>query len=323
MNQNNTDNSWKSSPIMAWIRLARPLIVFISVFGALVGLLNVTLAEQMVNQGVNLNYGTLILVILGAASLSAGLMMHNDYTDLESDRVNRPHKPVPSGLISPGVAKWAGLGFMALSVVIAFLTTMPIDGSINWFCGILTVILFINGVLYNYKGKYLGIWGHVMVAFGVGAIPYWGAIAHRPQDWDLMIPLALGLFVMEIGREIMVCAGDIRGDIEAGFKTLPIKVGRQKSMILALIFYLASAPIFPIGTLGLWLVRPIFGKLYLYGVCFFLYVLFLTWVCTFWVVLEKPDDDEKIWNAFERYIRTGTRLAVVIFQVILFLEIFF
>ena len=60
----------------------------------------------------------------------------------------------------------------------------------------------------------------------------------------LMFPLALAIFVMEIGREIMVNAGDFNGDLKAGYKTLPVLLGRKKAMYVALIFYIAFIPIF-------------------------------------------------------------------------------
>ena len=39
------------------------------------------------------------MIILGPAFLSTGTMVHNDVTDLESDKVNRPHKPLPKKII--------------------------------------------------------------------------------------------------------------------------------------------------------------------------------------------------------------------------------
>ena len=104
----------------------------------------------------------------------------------------------------------------------------------------------IIGIIYNQSGKYTGIFGHIMVAIGVGVIPYWGAIAVKPTDFISMFPIALAIGVMEVGREIMVCAGDIKGDIKAGYETTPVRLGRLRSMQIALLFYIASIPIFTI-----------------------------------------------------------------------------
>jgi 4-hydroxybenzoate polyprenyltransferase len=77
--------------VEAWFRIVRPPIIIISVVGASVGALNVT-----IGQGLDLPQATYAMTCLFAALLAAGLMVHNDYYDLPSDRVTRPHKPLPS-----------------------------------------------------------------------------------------------------------------------------------------------------------------------------------------------------------------------------------
>ncbi|UCH87971.1 MAG: UbiA family prenyltransferase [Thermoplasmata archaeon] len=307
----------------AWFRIVRPPIVIISIFGACVGALNVTQPRDMALEPISL-----FLTMLGAGMLAAGLMVHNDYTDLESDRVNRPHKPLPRNIISPLTAKYTGLALMVLTIVITLLISFinPIESTLTpWGLNlpliVLTIAVVVIGVIYNQSGKYSGIWGHVMVAFGVGAIPLWGALALQPQHPLLMAPLAFAIFVMEIGREIMVCAGDIKGDIEAGYKTTPVRVGRLESMHIALIFYVLFIPVYPIPYFGWFGFSEIFGELYLWGASIFLLILLLTWVDTYRVAVKK--NDKNTWDAFERNIRTGTRLGVFFFQVVLFFEAFY
>jgi 4-hydroxybenzoate polyprenyltransferase len=260
--------------------------------------------------------------------LAAGLMVHNDYTDLESDKVNRPYKVLPQNIIKPETAKYTGLALMILAVFIAIIIGIitPVDSNLtpynlNLPLVILTIAVVVIGVIYNQQGKYSGIWGHVMVAFGVGAIPLWGALALQPQLPWLMVPLALSIFIMEIGREIMVCAGDIKGDIKAGYRTTPVRVGRINSMYVALVFYLLFIPLYPIPYFGWFGFTQIFGRLYIWGATVFLLILIVTWIDTYRVAVKG--DDSATWDAFERNIRTGTRLGVFFFQVILFVEVYF
>jgi 4-hydroxybenzoate polyprenyltransferase len=138
-----------------------------------------------------------------------------------------------------------------------------------------------------------------------------------------MLPLALALFTQEIGREIMVCAGDFTGDLKSGFKTIPVKYGRKKSMYIALIFYLFYIPLYPLPAYD-WLgigIPQVFGQVYLIGGGIFGFALLLTWILTFRVVLKG--DEKKTWAAFERYERTGTRVMVIVFQIFLLLEVFY
>ena len=36
--------------------------------------------------------------------ISASILVSNDYFDIETDKINAPHRPIPSNLVSPGEA---------------------------------------------------------------------------------------------------------------------------------------------------------------------------------------------------------------------------
>lgn len=305
--------------ILAWVKLIRPPILFLCSFGAIVSALNCALF-----MGVKLSYFQMLLLILAPASLSTGTMFHNDITDLKSDKINRPYKPVPAGILKEKTVYYTGLFFMVSSIFLALLVNYSDDGTINWNCGLLTLLLVIIGLYYNYYGKHHGIFGHMAVAFAVGAIPYWGGLAIFPDKPLLMLPLAVAIFFQETGREIMVCAGDYVGDLKAGFKTTPIRLGRKRSMQVALLFYLLFIPIFPLSAYdwtGLHLPQ-VFGWLYLVGGIILAFALIITWLMTYRVVV-KTDEEKKIWKAFERYERTGTRVMIIVFQIFILFEVFY
>jgi geranylgeranylglycerol-phosphate geranylgeranyltransferase len=304
---------------IAWIKMIRPPILFLCCFGAVVSALNCALFMR-----VNLSYYQLLFLILTPAFLSTGTMFHNDITDLESDKINRPKKPVPSGLLKEKTVYYTGLALMIASIFLASLVNYKDTGAINWECGVFTFVLVVIGLYYNYYGKHHGLVGHMAVAFGVGAIPYWGGLAVFPHQPLLMLPLAIAIFFQETGREIMVCAGDYIGDLKAGFKTTPIRLGRKRSMQIALFFYLLFIPIFPLSAYD-WVgihMPQIFGVVYLIGGSIFAASLLITWFLTYNVVI-KTDDEKKIWRSFERNERVGTRVMIIVFQIFIFLEIFY
>ena len=304
--------------IVAWTRMIRLPILFLCCFGAVVGALN---AAVFLNADVSLFQ--IFMLILAPAFLSVGTMVHNDVTDLKSDKVNRPYKPLPAGIIKKKTAYATGLFLIFASIIIALFVNIKDGGGLNWNCAIITAFLVSVSMYYNYYGKYHGIFGHISVAIGVGAIPYWGAIAIFPNELLLMLPIAVALFFLEVGREIMVCAGDYRGDLKAGFRTTPVRLGRKRSMHVALIFYLAFIPLFPLPAFD-WTgygVPQIFGSLYLIGGSLLAITLVLTWLLSYIEVLKG--DEKRIWTAFERYERTGTRVMIIVFQVFLLFEIFY
>jgi len=306
--------------IVAWFKIIRPPIVFISCLGAIVGALN---SAIYLNQKVSLSSFQILMIILGAAFFASGLMIHNDVTDLKSDKINRPHKPLPKGIINIKTASIIGVILMFLAIIIAFTINIKDKGILNWQCGFLSIFIVLIGLYYNYHGKSHGILGNISVSIGVGAIPFWGAMCVFPEKPLIMFPLAFAIFIQEIGREIMVCAGDYVGDLKAGFKTLPVKLGRKKSMYIALFFYLAFIPLYPLPAYD-WIglgIPQVFGLVYLIGGAVFAASLLLTWFLTYLVVLKN--DEEKTWQAFERYERTGTRVMVIVFQIIMVLEVFY
>jgi geranylgeranylglycerol-phosphate geranylgeranyltransferase len=315
--------------VEAWFRVVRPPIVIISVVGVSVGALNVTLGR-----GEDLEGATYGMTCLMAALLAAGLMVHNDYYDLPSDRVTRPHKALPSGAIKASTARDVGFVLMALAVAVGLLVRFPATGELDVVTALFAALVFLVGLYYNIRGKFTGLLGHAMVAFGVGLIPYMGAVPFH--DYANMLPLAAGIAVMEVGREIMVCAGDIEGDRAAGFSTLPVRIGQRRSLLAALGFYVASAPLFFIylpqivnwinGPVQGWCGTPpvdgvqdividphMFGDLYLIGAGAFLATLLALW----WLVWRAP-----AWESFERYIRTGSRVTIFLFQLLLVAEAF-
>lgn len=303
---------------IAWIRMIRPPILFLCCFGAIVSALNCAIFEHE-----TLSYFQIFLLILTPAFLSTGTMFHNDITDLESDKINRPKKPVPSGILKEKTVYYTGLTLMIGSIFLGTLVNYEKTG-LNWQCGFFTFILVIIGLYYNYYGKHHGLVGHMAVAFGVGAIPYWGGIAVFPNQPLLMLPLAIAIFFQETGREIMVCAGDLVGDLKAGFKTTPIRLGRKRSMQIALLFYLLFIPFFPLSAYD-WAgikMPQVFGAVYLIGGSILAASLLITWLLTYNVVI-KTDDEKKIWKSFEQNERIGTRVMIIVFQIFIFLEIFY
>ena len=65
----------------------------------------------------------------------------------------------------------------------------------------------------------------------------------------------------------------------------------------------------------------VFGNLYLIGGTLLAATFVITWLLSYIAVLT--DDEKKIWKAFERYERTGTRAMIIVFQIFIFLEVFY
>jgi hypothetical protein len=87
---------------------------------------------------------------------------------------------------------------------------------------------------------------------------------------------------------------------------------------VALGFYVASVPLFYLYLPELVRFVPdlreeVFGPLYVVGTTVFLVALFALWA----LVWRRPT-----WDSFEAYIRTGSRLAIFMYQLLLVSEAF-
>ena len=148
--------------IWALARLLRPVnVVMIMVGVALGGVLSDGLGALQGSNGARL-----LQAALSAALIAAAANCLNDALDLEIDRVNRPERPLPSGLVAVGTAKllW-GLGAGA-GIILA------ISLSLTHVALALAVVGLT--VIYNAYLKRTMLLGNVVVALVIGLTLLYG-----------------------------------------------------------------------------------------------------------------------------------------------------
>ena len=190
--------------------------------------------------GVQVDYLTLALVVVGTIFVSSQAMIFNDILDREEDKINAPHRPLPSGKISVKTAKIYGIIF----VVLALLTAAAID-IINpelYGLTVITAILFGGSLdLYNIKLKKMGFWGNLTIGINVIALFAYGSIHTflvHPGIGLPWIPIVVGACAGSgnVGREVIKGLPDIEGDREAGVRTIAVKYGPKVTAIIGSLF---------------------------------------------------------------------------------------
>jgi len=194
---------------------------------------------------------SLILVPI-VAFITAGGNTFNDLCDLEIDRVNRPERPLPSGIISPRDAgTLAGLLFAA-----GLLLSIPA----GFPCIVIAVANSLLLVSYARTLKRTALWGNVAVSYLAASIyPFGGALAGLPGI-GRTLPLAGITFLAMLSRELLKDAEDVEGDRRAGARTLPIALGVKKTGVAA---YACAVGAIAISLLP---VVPWWGPAYLAGI---------------------------------------------------------
>jgi|GEM_PF-4819642 len=168
----------------------------------------------------------------GLASVSMGAVMaaansFNDIVDLETDRIDKMCRPLPAARISHRSA----VAFLALLVVLALGSAIPIGGALAGATGVLLILALGYSVVF--KGK-VPVGNSVAVAVvSAAAIPY-GAVAAvggLPPLPCLLAWVASMLFVFAYDN--LKTAMDIRGDASAGLRTIATVRGLAVSVSLS------------------------------------------------------------------------------------------
>lgn len=171
------------------------------------------------------------LGFLSVFLISASSLILNDYFDLESDRINAPERPLPSGIVTKREVVF-------LSCVVTALGFLA--GALLSFWALLVGILtWAVGFLYNWRFKKTGLPGNLMVSFSVGMTFIFGGISvGKPFEVTVWFFGMLALLI-NLGEEIAADAMDVDGDRKAGSRSLPVLIGRENAIrISATLFFL-------------------------------------------------------------------------------------
>ena len=127
----------------------RPANLVTSVADVLAG---ATISAAVI-KGSTLSATDIILVCLSTIGLYGGGVVFNDVFDATLDAVERPERPIPSGLITKNNAALLGLALLIPGILFAFL--------INQIAGIVAIFIAVLALLYDKWGKHQSLLGPV------------------------------------------------------------------------------------------------------------------------------------------------------------------
>ncbi len=168
--------------------------------------------------------------------VAAGGNVVNDIYDIEVDKINRPHRALPSGRMTVRQA-WAYVGF--LSILGIFFAWIP--GRL--ISAIIVIIFEIIGYVYAAKVKTLGLAGNFMVAFSFAFGVLYGSmilaeVTSLPVMFAIPIPAWLFFFTAFLilqARETIKGAEDVEGDALRNVRTIARIYGYKTAAIVAAI----------------------------------------------------------------------------------------
>jgi geranylgeranylglycerol-phosphate geranylgeranyltransferase len=234
--------------LKGYYKLGRPL-------NALAGCLAVILGGYVAGATA---WWPVIMAGITTLLITAASNAWNDYLDIEIDKVNQPHRPLPAGHISPRGALIFSLVGTALSLVTAAFINQPAFyialGS--------NVLLF----LYSWRLKSTVLLGNAAVATIIALCMIFGGVAAgniQPTIW-----LAVTAFFAMMGREILKTMADYEGDLRQNCQTIATVWGKSIARVFVVVF---------LGIAAVVMLAPYFveqySPIYLYMLIFGVYPL--------------------------------------------------
>jgi len=172
----------------------------------------------------------IVFGFLSVFFISASALILNDYFDLESDKINAPERPLPSGLVTRPEVAALGIGVTLLGFTASAL--------VSWTALFCALLVWIVGFLYNWRFKQTGLIGNLMVSFSVGMTFIYGSIVvGRPFEITVWF-FGLLAFLIDLGEEIAADAMDLEGDRQTGSRSLAILLGGERALKLSAAIFL-------------------------------------------------------------------------------------
>ena len=164
----------------------------------------------------------LLLAALSAALITAGGNALNDLCGIIEDRRNKPPRPLPSGRLSPSIARLEIGIFLLAGILLA----LPLPTSAIAIA--LTAIASL--IFYNTYLKRVPLIGNLIIsALGGLAFLYGGAAVENISTPWLIAGFA---FLFHLGRELLKDLEDSAGDRQLSGSTVPISWGENIARIL-------------------------------------------------------------------------------------------
>ncbi len=169
----------------------------------------------------------------------------NDYLDRETDRINHPDRPIPSGKLKPVHALLFSLVFFAISFLLAlylsFITKSPLVFAI-------VVIALASQLAYELRFKHEKLIGNMIIGTQTALAFVFGEVIVKGNTLITGI-IAVAVFLSIVGREIIKDIEDVKGDKDR--ITLPMKLGVRNAGIVAALLIILAVLISPLPyTLG-------------------------------------------------------------------------
>ncbi|MDR2553931.1 MAG: geranylgeranylglycerol-phosphate geranylgeranyltransferase [Fibromonadaceae bacterium] len=181
----------------------------------------------IIKNSYEINYSDVVFLSLGVFFLVAFANAHNDIIDFETDKINRPNRPLPSGRIKLKTAHIIVIICVCLAIILGLISGFEF--------ALLFAAVGALSFVYNKFMKGLPLAGNFAVAL-LTTTPIIIPIVEFGLPQPELFNLAFFAFMLTMAREITKDIEDMPGDAANGLKTFPVLLGINLSLSLVFIF---------------------------------------------------------------------------------------
>ena len=189
----------------------------------------------------NIQIWNLNFLYAGISTISClfGSNLINQITDIETDKINKPHRPLVSGKISINEAAVLTFIFYAAAIFFGFLAGEKIF--------LLSIAYCALGIMYSVKPIRLKdrlLLSNITIAIAYNCINFLIGWSIFKSTEFAPYPLIALMFVYDIIAINSKDYPDVEGDLKNGAKTLPVMLGLERALRLDFILQLLAQVVF-------------------------------------------------------------------------------
>jgi 4-hydroxybenzoate polyprenyltransferase len=209
----------------AFLQLMRPANIVTSVSDVLAG---IAISGFFFAHSFNTHQiWAVVLLCVATIGLYGGGVVFNDVFDAALDRVERPERPIPSGIVTIKEATLLGILLLLMGIISAF--------AYHFFSGLIAFIIAIAALVYDKWGKHHAVIGPINMGLCRGLNLLLGisiVTSSLTQWWYIaFVP------IIYIASITMISRGEVHG----GNKNLLYAASLLYILVISFIFYFAIA----------------------------------------------------------------------------------
>ena len=209
--------------LFGYLRLARPANIVTAIADILAGVAISGIFLTSLSQN---HYFDIILLCFATVGLYGGGIVYNDVFDIDLDRIERPERTIPSGLVSLQEATIWGTSLLIFGIIMAFM--------VNSTAGIVAILTSISALVYNKWGKHhpllgppnMGLCRGLNLLLGISILP-----AMVSQMWYIAI-----VPILYIAAITLISRGEVHGSSRTPLYTAAILYATVILLILGFSF---------------------------------------------------------------------------------------